>query len=100
MAISLGSPPLIPLIVIETGFAVDPHKRALVAKSAPPPPPMVVGARVPATVKTYPVPTWIAQDFPALRTYSCVIAEGRMGFVDPNTNEIKFIVDVYPSQRP
>jgi hypothetical protein len=60
---------------------------------------MVIGARVPATARTYPVPAWIAEEFPSLRTYS-VIAEGRkMGFVDPNTNEIKLIIDV-PFQQP
>jgi len=61
---------------------------------------MVVGARVPATARTYPVPAWIAAEFPSLRTYSYVVAEGKMGFVDPNTNQIKFIVDLYSSRRP
>ena len=61
---------------------------------------MVIGAKVPTTARTHPVPAWIAEKFPSLSTYSYVIAEGKMGFVDPNTNEIKLIVDVYPSQRP
>jgi hypothetical protein len=55
---------------------------------------MVIGARVPATARKYPVPAWIAQEFPSLKTYSYVVAEGRMGFVDPNTNEIKLIINL------
>ena len=61
---------------------------------------MVKGAQVPATARTYPVPAWIAEKFPSLSTYSYVIAEGKMGFVDPTTNQIRYIVDVDPSQRP
>ena len=61
---------------------------------------MQIGAKVPATARTYPVPAWIAEDFPQLRTYSYVIAEGKMGFVDPNTNQIRFIVDLSSSLRP
>ena len=60
---------------------------------------MVIGARVPATARTYPVPAWIAEEFPSLRMYSVIVEGQKMGFVDPNTNEIKYIIDV-PVQQP
>ena len=52
-----------------------------------------VGARVPATVTFYPVPTRIIEIYPEWRGYQVILVNGRYVIVRPQTYEIVYIIE-------
>ena len=52
-----------------------------------------VGARVPSTVRFYPVPTRIIEIYPEWRGYQVILVNGRYIIVRPQTYEIVYIIE-------